>query len=31
MVKSLENSGLLLKGLTEAVRNEVKEQKKRIS
>ena len=27
IVKSLEDSGLLLKGVTEAVQNEVKEQK----
>ena len=27
IVKSLENSGLLLKGVTELVENEVKEQK----
>ena len=27
IVKSLENSGLLLKGVTETVQNEVKEQK----
>ena len=27
MVKSLEDSGLLLKGVTETVQNEVKEQK----
>ena len=27
IVKSLEDSGLLLKGLTETVQNEVKEQK----
>ena len=27
IVKSLEDSGLLLKGLTESVQNEVKEQK----
>ena len=27
IVKSLENSGLLLKGVTELVQNEVKEQK----
>ena len=27
IVKSLENSGLLLKGVTETVHNEVKEQK----
>ena len=27
VVKSLEDSGLLLKGVTEAVQNEVKEQK----
>ena len=26
-VKSLEDSGLLLKGVTESVRNEIKEQK----
>ena len=31
IVKSLEDSGLLLKGVTETVQNEVKEQKKRIS
>ena len=29
IVKSLENSGLLLKGVTELVQNEVKEQKGR--
>ena len=29
MVKSLEDSGLLLKGVTETVQNEVKEQKRR--
>ena len=29
MVKSLHNSGLLLKGVTETVQNEVKEQKGR--
>ena len=29
IVKSLEDSGLLLKGVTEAVQNEVKEQKGR--
>ena len=28
IVKSLENSGLLLKGVTETVQNEVKEQKR---
>ena len=28
IVKSLEDSGLLLKGLTESVQNEVKEQKR---
>ena len=28
IVNSLEDSGLLLKGVTEAVQNEVKEQKK---
>ena len=28
IVKSLEDSGLLLKGITETVQNEVKEQKK---
>ena len=27
IVKSLENSGLLLKGITESVQNEIKEQK----
>ena len=27
MVKSLEDSGLLLKGVTESVQNEIKEQK----
>ena len=27
MIKSLEDSGLLLKGVTETVQNEVKEQK----
>ena len=27
MVKSLEDSGLLLKGVTELVQNEIKEQK----
>ena len=27
IIKSLEDSGLLLKGVTEAVQNEVKEQK----
>ena len=27
IIKSLENSGLLLKGVTETVKNEVKEQK----
>ena len=27
IIKSLENSGLLLKGATETVQNEVKEQK----
>ena len=31
IVKSLEDSGLLLKGVTETVQNEVKKQKKRIS
>ena len=31
IVNSLEDSVLLLKGTTEAVQNEVKEQKKRIS
>ena len=31
IVKSLEDSGLLLKWVTETVQNEVKEQKKRIS
>ena len=31
IVKSLEDSSLLLKGVTETVQNEVKEQKKRIS
>ena len=30
IAKSLEDSGLLLKGVTEAVQNEVKEQKRRI-
>ena len=30
IVKSLEDSGLLLKGVTETVQNEVKEQKRRI-
>ena len=28
MVKSLEDSGLLLKGITETVQNEIKEQKR---
>ena len=28
LVKSLEDSGLLLKGVTESVQNEVKEQKR---
>ena len=28
IVKSLEDSGLLLKGITKTVRNEVKEQKR---
>ena len=28
IVKSLEDSGLLLKGVTETVQNEIKEQKK---
>ena len=27
IVKSLEDSGLLLKGITESVQNEIKEQK----
>ena len=31
MVKYLKDSGLLLKGVTETVQNEVKEQKRRIS
>ena len=31
IVKSLEDSGLLLKGVTETVENEGKEQKRRIS
>ena len=31
IVKSLEDSGLLLKGVTESVQNEVKEEKRRIS
>ena len=31
IVKSLEDSGLLLKGITESVQNEIKEQKKQIS
>ena len=31
IVKSLEDSGLLLKRVTETVQNEVKEQKRRIS
>ena len=31
IVKSLEDSGLLLKGITESVQNEVKELKRRIS
>ena len=31
IVKSLEDSGLLLKGATETVQNEVKEQKRTIS
>ena len=31
IVKSLEDSGLLLKGVTETVQNEVKKQKRRIS
>ena len=31
IVKCLEDSGLLLKGVTETVQNEVKEQKRRIS
>ena len=30
IAKSLEDSGLLLKGVTETVQNEVKEQKRRI-
>ena len=29
IVKSLENSGLLLKGVTETVQNELKKKKKR--
>ena len=31
VVKSLEDSGLLLEGVTERIKNEAKEQKKRIS
>ena len=31
IVKSLEDSGLLLKGVSETVQNEAKEQKRRIS
>ena len=31
IIKSLEDSGLLLKGVTETVQNEVKKQKRRIS
>ena len=31
IVKSLEDSALLLKGVTEAVQNEVKKHKRRIS
>ena len=31
IVKSLEDSGLLLKGFTETVKNEVKEQTGRVS
>ena len=31
IVKSLEDSGLSLKGVTESVQNEVKEEKRRIS
>ena len=31
IVKSLEDSGLLLKGVSETIQNELKEQKKRIS
>ena len=31
IVKSLEDSGLLLKGFTETVQNEVKKTKRRIS
>ena len=31
IVKSLEDSGLLLKGVTETVQNEVKKTKRRIS
>ena len=30
-VKSLEYSGLLLKGVTETVQNEIREKKRRIS
>ena len=30
IVKSLENSGLLLKGVCETIRNEAKEQKRRV-
>ena len=31
ILKSLKYSGLLLKGVNEAIQNEVKEQKRRIS
>ena len=31
IVKSLEDSGLLLKGVSETIQNELKEQKRRIS
>ena len=31
IVKSLEDTGLLLKGVTESVQNEVKKKKRRIS
>ena len=31
IVKSHEDSGLLLKGISETIQNEVKEQKRRIS
>ena len=31
MVKSLEDSRLLLKGVSETIQNEAKEQKRRIS